>query len=207
MPDTIRSPNGTTIKIIVPDSSIPAAYHRIFAQTTDLIEQHNPQICVHIGLAVDRDFFAVENSAPKEGYHDVPDIDRRVFTRAENKKTFGKSADSLSTSLDLESAASAWQDACSHMSMPTKEAEGSKGKVKGKQAKRMVDVRLSDDVGTYVCGFMYYASMLEMQKRTAKRDVVFLHVPRLKGSEEMGIGVDVARELISSLVGEWERKL
>ncbi|KAF9728771.1 hypothetical protein PMIN01_13151 [Paraphaeosphaeria minitans] len=69
-----------------------------------LIAKHEPHIVLHMGLAVDRDYYAVEQSAPKEGYYDVSDSDRKVITRAENKKLFGKAPSSLATSLDLASA-------------------------------------------------------------------------------------------------------
>lgn len=185
---------------------MPAAYHRILTQTTALIEEHDPDIVLHMGLAVDRDYFALEKSALKEGYHDVPDVDRKVFTRAENKKTFAKAPASLSTSLDLESAVAEWQTSCSRLGWPAKGADRAKGKGKGKQAQTTVDVRLSDDVGTYVCGFIYFISMLEMQRKKGTRNVVFLHVPRVEGSEEISLGIEIAKECISALVDAGKSK-
>ncbi|KAF2634463.1 peptidase C15, pyroglutamyl peptidase I-like protein [Massarina eburnea CBS 473.64] len=204
LPTTLASPNGTPIKLVVPDTYIPAAYHKIFTQTTALIDQHNPDIVVHMGLAVDRDYFAIEQSAPKEGYHEFPDVERKVFTRAENKKTFGKAPDQLATSFDLDSVVTAWQDACSRISFST-EGGKEKGKVKGKQARKTVDVRYSNDVGTYVCGFMYYVSLLEMDKRKKARHSVFLHVPKLERKEATEVGVEVTKRAIEALVGEWEK--
>lgn len=162
-----------------------------------------------MGLAVDRDYFAVEQSALKEGYHDIPDIERKVITRAENKKLFGKASSSLATSFDLDSVVAAWQAACGHLTFPVS-GESGKGKGgakgKGKQERRKVDVRLSDDVGTYVCGLIYFGSLLEMQKRKGTRDVVFLHVPSLEGAGEVEVGVEVTRELIVALVDAWEAR-
>ncbi|OAG11735.1 uncharacterized protein CC84DRAFT_1159195 [Paraphaeosphaeria sporulosa] len=161
-----------------------------------------------MGLAVDRDYFAVEQSALKEGYHDIPDIERKVITRMENKKLFGKAPSSLATSLDLEPAVSAWQTACGRLSLPSKEQGSSKGKGTGKskQEKRKVDVRLSDDVGTYVCGLIYFSSLVEMQKRTGNRDVVFFHVPQLTGGGEVDVGIEVTKELVVALVDVWEAR-
>lgn len=45
--------------------------------------------------------------------------------------------------------------------------------------KQAVDVRLSDDPTSYTCGYQYYMSMLQAEKKTGKRDVVHLSVPRL----------------------------
>lgn len=144
--------------------------------------------------------FKVERSARKEGYHDIPDIVRKVFTRAENKKAFGKALTSLGTTIDIDAVAEAWQAACSSLSLPI--ASGVKLKGKGKtEGKQPIDVRMSDDVGTYVCGFQYYVSMLEMQKQTGKRNAVFFHVPKLERKEEVEVGVRVAEELIRALVG------
>lgn len=195
--------NDTTIQIIVPEEAMPAAYHTIFETAPKLIQEHDPDIVVHMGLAIDRDYFAVEKSALKEGYHDIPDVRRKVFTRGENKKAFAKSPASLETSLDLESAVATWSSNLQGVSLPLTGAEPGASKVKGKQKGKLVDVRLSDDVGTYVCGFVYYVSMLEMQKRGKKKDVVFLHVPRLDSEEEVSVGLRITEELIKSLVDAW----
>ena len=142
----------------------------------------------------------MERGALKEGYHDIPDIDRKVFTRAENKKTFGKSPASLATSLNIDSAVEAWVAACSSLAM-SKGPGAPTAKHKGKKAsKQPIEVRLSDDVGTYVCGFQYYSSMLQTQNTTGRRDIVFLHLPRLESTEELEIGRRVTEELIKALV-------
>lgn len=194
--------------MIVPGSPIPAAYHKLLAQSASLIDQHDPHIVLHVGLAVDRDYFAVEQSALKEGYHDIPDIDRKVITRAENKKLFGKAPFSLATSLDLESAVTTWQAACAHLTLPVTGGHATKGKGsgKGKAATKRVELRLSDDVGTYVCGLIYFSSLVEMQKRHGTRNVVFVHVPRLEGDSEVDVGIEVLKELIVALVDVWETK-
>jgi len=66
-------------------------------------------------------------------------------------------------------------------------------------------VEWSDAVGTYLCGFIYYADLVEMGKngKNKKRDVSFMHVPYLRSEEELQIGVDVAKELVQSLVKTW----
>jgi hypothetical protein len=51
-----------------------------------------------------------------------------------------------------------------------------------------------------VCGFNYYISLLEMQKRTSKRDNVFFHVPQLESKEDIQTGVKVTEELVRALV-------
>jgi pyroglutamyl-peptidase len=202
LPGSLSRVEGETIDIIVPEDATPAAYHRILAQTTQLMAQHEPDLVVHMGLDVDSGpgVFKIERSALKEGYHDIPDIDRKVFTRAENKKIFAKSPASLVTTLDIDTAAATWKDACSSLHLP-KASKFSLAKGKSKdESRQALDVRLSDDVGTYVCGFQYYVSMLETQKRSSQRDVVFFHVPKLEGETQVKVGVEVAEELIKALV-------
>ncbi|KAF2439497.1 peptidase C15, pyroglutamyl peptidase I-like protein [Karstenula rhodostoma CBS 690.94] len=208
LPSTLSSTNNTPISLIIPNAPIPAAYHKLLAESSSLIAKHEPHVVLHMGLAVDRDYFAIEQSALKEGYHDIPDVDRRVITRVENKKLFGKAPASLATSLDLESVVAAWQTACAGLGFPLRGEGSSKGRGNGKsrQEKRKVDVRLSDDVGTYVCGLIYFSSLVEMQKRTGTRDVVFFHVPQLTGSGEVDVGIEATKELVVALVDAWEAR-
>ncbi|KAF2475304.1 peptidase C15, pyroglutamyl peptidase I-like protein [Lindgomyces ingoldianus] len=187
------------IRLLIPSTPMPAAYHKILVSAPQLIAQNDPDIVIHIGLAGDRDYFAVELGAQKEGYHDVPDIDRRVFTRVENKKGFGKEVGELRSGVDLESVVRVWGQRLKGLDMPAKEQGKSTGAGEGGN----VDVRLSDDVGNFVCGFIYYVSLLEMQKKKGTRDVVFLHVPMLESKEEIGVGVRVTEELIRAVVEVW----
>jgi pyroglutamyl-peptidase len=227
LPNTITTSSNTTAQLIVSGNAIPAKYHELLDLTTKLIEEHKPDIVLHMGLAHGRTYFAVEKGAEREGYHEVPDESRRVLTRAENKKTFAKEAARLDSTLDLEAAVAGWQAETRGIALnlqgaapgarPGAADEKPKEKGRGKQKLKaaadssfkglasgsQVDVRLSDDVGNYVCGLQYYVSLLEMQKRTGRRDSVFLHVPYLESLEEIQIGVRVTEGLIRALVGVW----
>ena len=98
--------------------------------------------------------------------------------------------------VDIDAAAEIWREACSSIGLP---------KTKGKEKSRpAVDVRLSNDVGLYVCGFSYYVSLLEMQKQTGRRDVVFFHVLTLETEEGTCTGVQVMEELMKVLVAVWQ---
>jgi pyrrolidone-carboxylate peptidase len=228
LPTILSTPTGA-INVVVPDLPIPAKYHDIFTLTTSLIAEHKPDLVIHMGLAHGRTWFAVEKGAEREGYHEVPDMGRRVFTRAESKKMYGKELARLESSLDLESAVEAWKEDVKGVKLALGYAPGAapgKGgetKAKGKKSKgkqkqestgnsstkmkgdsEQVDVRLSDDVGNYVCGFQYYVSLLEMQKSSGRRNSVFFHVPYLDSEEEVAVGIRVAEGLIRTLVGVWE---
>lgn len=208
LPPQLLGQHEETINIRVPSDPTPAAYHKILEEIPRLITTHRPDVIVHIGLDLDSKpgVFRVERSAPKEGYHDIPDTNRKVFTRAENKKIFGKSSTSLITSLDIDTAVKTWQAACSSITVSPadKSAHVQGSKLGSKNKKQRVSVQVGDDVGTYVCGFQYYSSMLEMQKQSGKRPVVFLHVPKLDTNEQVQIGVEVTQELIRALVSVLE---
>lgn len=76
-----------------------------------------------------------------------------------------------------------------------------KVKEKGKNGKEW-ELRASDDVGSYVCGFVYYASLEYFWKKyggQGKRNVVFLHVPPLK-EDEIGKSVEIVVALIKALL-------
>ncbi|KAF2732283.1 peptidase C15, pyroglutamyl peptidase I-like protein [Polyplosphaeria fusca] len=199
LPSQLLGSDGSTIELIVPEHPIAVSYHDILATAPKLIEQYSPDIVVHIGLKKESGDFNVELSAPRYGYQDVPDEKRKVFTRLENRKRFGKAADSLASTLDLQSAVSSAASAAASRVRSSGSAQHGKRSAKG-QASKAVQVLVSDDVGTYVCGFVYYISMLEMQKLKGRRDVVFLHVPQLEGNQEVVAGVRVVEELIKGLV-------
>lgn len=192
--------NGELIQIIVPTKPMQAAYHDIKEQVTALIELHTPDIVVHMGLELDsrRGVFKVERSAPREGYHEFPDIRRKVFTRAENKKAFAKSPASLSTTLDIDAADEMWQASCASITL----AKAASKNAKSNKSSDMqnVLVQLSDNVGTYVCGFCYYIALLHMQSLTGRRHAVFLHVPPLETEADILVGVRVTQEVVRALV-------
>jgi pyrrolidone-carboxylate peptidase len=69
-------------------------------------------------------------------------------------------------------------------------------KIVGKTA----DVRAVDDVGNYVCGFVYYLSLEHFRKRgDAEKKVVFFHVPWLKGEKELERGKEVTVGLVRAI--------
>ena len=187
------------VEIIAHPEPLKAAYHSLLQAPPQLLKEHDPDIVVHIGLAVDRDYFAVEQSATRDGYHQYPDVDRRVFSKLEGQKLWGKkSPETISTSFNLEQVVELWRQKLAI------QAGGSakKGKrQKSSESGELADVRLSDDVGTYVCGLAYYTSLVEMGKRgDGKRNVVFFHIPPLNGDAELEAGKRVTLALISALV-------
>ncbi|TVY91734.1 Pyroglutamyl-peptidase [Lachnellula willkommii] len=179
------SHKGLTIRLIPHPSPLNTAYHSILTTISALLAQHKPDIVLHIGLAADRSYFAIEKSARRDGYQQYPDIARRVFTKAESKKVWGKSPERLETGLGFEDVVVRW-----------KEGAGEE------------DVRGGDDVGSYVCGFVYYLSLEMFWKRGGgggEGKVLFLHVPYLKGAEELERGKEVTVSLIKAIAESCRR--
>lgn len=67
------------------------------------------------------------------------------------------------------------------------------------QAGKDVDLRTSDDVGNYVCDFVYYTSLEYFWKRRLNTPVVFMHVPPLPEKDDIDKGVKVTLGLIRGL--------
>lgn len=149
-----------------------------------LLDQYNPDIVIHIGLATERNYFAIEKGAEKDGYQQYPDEARKVFTKAEIKKTWGKSPEKLETALDCDDVAGRWK----------------------RNVGKTADVRAVDDVGNYVCGFVYYLSLEHFRKRgDAEKKVVFFHVPWLKGEKELERGKEVTIGLVRAIAEVYGR--
>jgi pyrrolidone-carboxylate peptidase len=67
------------------------------------------------------------------------------------------------------------------------------------QVGKDVDLRTSDDVGNYVCGFVYYTSLEYSWKRGIDAPVVFMHVPPLPEKGDIEEGVKATLRLIQVL--------
>ncbi len=131
---------------------------------------------LHIGLAVERDYFTIEEGADREGYNQYPDVDRKVFNKTEIKKVWGKSPSRLTTLYDLEVVLEKWHA----------------------RSKKGFDLRISDDIGSFVCGFVYYTS-LERQRKGEGSSTVFMHVPPLPEKCDIEKGLEVTLWLIEVL--------
>jgi pyroglutamyl-peptidase len=188
------------IQIIAHLEPLTAAYRPLLETAPKLIEKHKPDIVLHVGLAVERDYFGVEQTAPRDGYHQNLDMDRKVITKAESKTLWGKkSPETLATSLDLEQTVALWKQ---KLQQNSRSLQGGKGP-KTKQLE--ADVRLSNDVGNYVCGLVYYTSLAELARRNGgKANAVFLHVPPLSTEQDLERGCVVLVSLIEALAEVWE---
>lgn len=191
LPTTLTH-RGVSIRIITPDSPLKAEYHHLLETAPKLIEQHAPDAVIHIGLAVERSYFAVERGAQRDGYSLYPDMAGKTITKAQAKKLFAKSPDRLDSKVDFDALLRSWKG-----NLPKPTAKG-KGEV--------TDVRLSDDVGNYVCGLVYYAS-LEKMWRDGNEDtkVLFFHLPPLAGPADLERGEAATLALIKAVAEQCEK--
>lgn len=153
-----------------------------------------------MGLAFERNYYAIEKGAERDKYHEIPDEAKKVVSRAETKKLWGKSPPRLDSTLDLEDILIKWKE---NASLKTSDKGKSKGKSKGEGSSKEVDLRTSDDVGNYVCGFVYYAALEWFWKKNGpqgERKVLFFHVPMLKGERDFEKGKDVTIALIKGII-------
>jgi len=173
------------IRLLIHPEPLKVSYATVLPIVPQLLADNVPDIVLHIGLALGQSYYSLEKSAPKNGYHQNPDVSRRVFTKAETKKAWGKLPDSLASTVDLESVGTKW-------------AAGVK------KMKYGADVRVTDDVGEFLCGFVYFATLAEMAKKGVERPVAFLHVPEMGTEKGFEIGAGVVVELIKALVEVWK---
>ena len=139
-------------------------------------------------------------------------MERKVFSKAKGKELWGKQPERLESGLDLDAV----RERCEEMyrlaekkgmGKGSKRAKGNRsGDGGGTGGRKDVELRVTDDVGEFVCGFVYYLSLVEMGRRyggKGGRDVVFCHVPWLDAGEDEERGVKVIEALIGAMVEVW----
>lgn len=167
-----------------------------------------------MGIAAGRTYFAVEQTAAKDGYQWARDVDGKSFTEAEIQAIWGDQPERLSTDLDLNAVVASWKNGTSDVKWPQDLGRAStsssdfqtlEGPVQVELLEDVIDtkdVKWSDAVGTYLCGFIYYTSLVEAGRNGKRklRDVAFMHVPSLNNEEQLNVGVEVTIELVQALV-------
>ncbi|KAF2439883.1 peptidase C15, pyroglutamyl peptidase I-like protein [Karstenula rhodostoma CBS 690.94] len=222
LPTTL--PNN--ISILVHPSAVPVAYHPVIDLVPGLIADIQPDISLHIGVAEGRTYFAVEQTSRKNVYGNMRDVEGKPWTNAEGEEYWAGEEEKLGTEIDLSKVVEEWQGRTEGIAWPGGGGVGRVGKVQGERVEVTLggdvmdaavgevsssdvdddgDVRWSDNVGTYLCAFIYYTSMVEMSRETqgGRRDTAFMHVPMLTEDAEFQMGVDITVELVQSLVDTW----
>lgn len=186
------STNKTPIHIRVHHEAIRVAYNTVVKLIPSLLPPKNPaypepDVVLHIGLAAGRRYFAIEEGSSRDIYDQIPDVDGERFT----DDTFAKFPVNLNTSFDTSDVLNRWQE---HLGIPISNGDVNSAK--------FPDVRISQNAGNFLCGFIYYNSLAHyFSIKEDERPVVFLHVPDLSTIEEkLHEGIQVTVALIKALV-------
>ncbi|KAI4662385.1 uncharacterized protein J4E79_004674 [Alternaria viburni] len=194
-----KSPkNQTPINIHVHYEPIRVAYNNVVNLVPELLPPANPlypppDVVLHIGLAAGRKYFAIEQGSQGRGYGKIPDVDGQRFDDSEMEKHFpsSKYPPKLNTSFDTSEVLAHWKANLGYTSVDgTTTDEG------------CPDVRISNDAGNFLCGFIYYNSLAHyFGIKQDERPVVFLHVPDLSDSaDKLREGWEATVALIKALV-------
>lgn len=203
--------NPTPIHIHVHHEPVRVAYSTVTSLVPKLLPPGNPMhpapsIVLHLGLAAGRTFFALEKGAHGRGYGEIPDVDGEIFTDHSAESQFPRSEfpPALQTGFDTEDVLVRWKAYLDQGITGT----GGEVAVAAEKMQRRPDVRLSDDAGNFMCGFIYWNSLAHYYSLDGKGlPVAFMHVPDLTGSQErLDMGREVAVTLIKALV-ESKRKV
>lgn len=187
------SQENVKIGLLVPCEPLKVSYHASSTLVPQLLQEVQPDLVLHLGLASRRAYYGLERSASRTGLRH-PDVDGEVWTGQEGEEIWPQNAfpDRLETGLNYDTICRTWLDA----------------------ARELGDVRSSDDVGVYLCGFTYYTSLSHYwaTSRTTGSGsdvqdkigpVLFLHVPPCDTQEKMQKGRDITIRLIESMVVSW----
>ncbi|KAH8591326.1 hypothetical protein B0O99DRAFT_471646, partial [Bisporella sp. PMI_857] len=170
------------VRILVHPEPVKVAYTNVRALVPKLWEGRKIDYMVHIGMASGRRYYSVERRGHRDGYG-MKDVDNEYLGDTERRVVEGKDwiwdglPSELPSDLDVDDVWRRWR-----LALPED------------------DVRVSEDAGRYLCDFIYYSSLAELEKKKEERRVVFLHVPVESDAESIARGTEVMIELIRAIV-------
>jgi len=167
---------------VVPENPLKVAYQPVINKVPKLLASEDPEydIILHIGLAAARKYYTLERQSVRDGYLQK-DVDDAYFSKHDAARLFSECPAVLKPTFDCADVWRRWR-----------------GNVSDDVG---THIRLSDDPGSYLCGFLYYLSMSWFWKQSKEeRPVVFLHVPDLPTENDIEQGRQVAIGLIRALV-------
>ncbi|XP_065846658.1 pyroglutamyl-peptidase 1-like [Oscarella lobularis] len=153
---------------------IPVDYAAAPKLVQSLWDKFQPDLCIHIGVAACYDFIALEQFGNNEGYTN-PDICGRYpdqFCCVPGGEA------RLRSDLDMKKI-------CSDV----------------KKTGIKMEVKVSNDAGSYLCDFVYYTSL-----HMKKNPTIFIHVPNVTSEKEMETLVDSLVCIITAIKGQIDSK-
>ncbi|KAK7966399.1 uncharacterized protein PG986_000676 [Apiospora aurea] len=210
LPPTTHGDAHLSLEIVAHPVPLPSSYHGLLHTIPALVRGNVDAVdlVLLIGVAVGQEYYSVEQSARRDGYHEVPDLERRTLAKGEGVKVWGrKSSERLATSVDLAAVVEAWHEELARVHYGQGKKSRNADEAGRPKHRLLPEVRHTDDVGSYVCGLVYYAMLAELVRITeetpGKMNVegkaVFLHAPLLLGEEQLEIGYGVVMALIKAL--------
>ena len=149
---------------------LPVSFQRARRRLEQLLEEHEPDAALLLGLAADRNCVSFESFARNGSIADALDNDG---ARASRGPIVAGGEDVVRASLPLDATLAAFRTAG-------------------------VALEGSTDAGGYVCNHTFYAALHFANTRGTPKYVGFLHVPRLEpGSEEFGRVLEAIRRIIT----------
>lgn len=159
------------MRIVVHPEPVRVSYETVRALVPGLLDGH-VDVAVHVGMAGPRPLYHLERRAHRIGYA-TPDVDGCT----PGAYWHGGLPDELETDLDLDDVLKRWR------------ARGG----------AETDLRLSDDVGRFLCDFLYYSTLAMLQLQRRPRRAVFLHVPCDASERRVSEGRKLLLDLIRAI--------
>lgn len=138
-------------------------------------------------MASGRKFYSIERRGHRDGYY-MKDVDNRFLNDEETRRVQGKEwvwdgmPGELVSGVDVDDVWKRWR-----VNLTGEEKEER-------------DVRVSEDAGRYLCDFIYFSSLAEVERKGEERRVLFLHVPVEADEVSVERGVEITTELIRAVV-------
>lgn len=192
-----ESPNSSLrrINLIVHEPAIRTSYHDVRTEVPEFFAEHTDiDFVLHMGSGYDG-FYSLETQSCRDNYNAFVDEDGRL-------------ARDLT---DLPGGEQLWRDiyhAPKFLRSSVQPVLGLWQHVQSlllnKDSKAVV--RLSSDPGNFMCGFIYYAGLVERWRLQEQRNVIFLHVRSGVDEETLLEGREVAIAVIRAAVAMIEKR-
>jgi len=149
-------------------------------------------LCIHIGMAGPRQVYHIEHRGHRDGYI-LRDVDEELLGDDEVDPISGKPPRDtddwpwrglpaeLTSWFDMPDVLRRWRELA-----PPGNA-----------------LNVSEDAGRYLCDFIYFSSLAELEKRGRDRTVVFLLVPSAATAEAVNRGKVLVLALVRAIVESW----
>ena len=178
------------VKIIM-----PVSYEYTTSTLPTEIEKIRPDYILHVGLYSGRKFYSIDLSAPFEkfGHKDIngqiglPVVPSPPLLKSSGVFKVG-TAYRIQTLLDHSQIVKTWQKTVNSLNLSELDGEDGHQVIK--------EVRGTDDVGDFLCGYTYLHSLLRMKSRR----VLFCHIPDCPTEKDLDVGMVIIECLIKSMV-------